>query len=153
MQLASFQHDGAARYGIVQGDFVLDISAALRGRFADLKALIAGDDWSIATKAAANAPRLPVDAVSFLPVIPNPDKILCVGLNYRPHREETGRDESRYPTLFTRFASSVVGHREAMVAPAASHHYDYEGELAIVIGKRARRVRAADAMACVAESP
>ena len=88
--------------------------------------------------------------VRFLPVIPAPDKILCVGLNYRSHILETGRDMPTHPSIFTRFANTQVGHNEPMLRPKVSAKFDYEGELAVVIGKSCRYVAAKDAESVIA---
>ncbi|MCY4627581.1 MAG: fumarylacetoacetate hydrolase family protein [Acidobacteria bacterium] len=78
--------------------------------------------------------------VRFAPLIPRPGSLWCVGLNYEDHRLETGRAKADYPTLFTRFRASLLGHGEALVRPAVSHQLDFEGELAVVIGRSARHV-------------
>ena len=83
---------------------------------------------------------LGVADITLLPVIPNPEKILCIGVNYRPHAEEMGRELPQYPTVFTRFSSSLVGHGACLVKPRASERYDFEGELAVIIGRPARHV-------------
>jgi 2-keto-4-pentenoate hydratase/2-oxohepta-3-ene-1,7-dioic acid hydratase in catechol pathway len=88
--------------------------------------------------------------VRFLPVIPSPRKIICVGVNYLAHIREMGREPPAYPTLFVRYPDSLVGHGGVLRRPRESTHYDYEGELAIVIGRPARRVAAAEALASVA---
>jgi len=88
--------------------------------------------------------------VKFLPPIPDADKILCVGFNYRGHVAETGTALPKYPSLFVRFASSQVGHQRPVLAPSISVEFDYEGELAVIIGKPAWRVVEADAMQYVA---
>lgn len=84
--------------------------------------------------------------IRFLPLIPNPEKILCVGLNYKSHREETGLGKgSVYPVIFTRFSNTLVAHGEPIILPAASSKLDYEGELALVIGKAGRAISEEDA--------
>ena len=88
--------------------------------------------------------------IEWLPVIPNPDKILCVGLNYEMHRKETGRAEVDNPTIFTRFANSQTGHLTNIVRPRVSHELDFEGELAIIIGKAGRYISKADAWGHIA---
>ncbi len=92
----------------------------------------------------------PVGDVRFAPLIPRPGAIWCVGLNYEDHRLETGRAKAAWPTLFTRFPVCLVGHREDMVVPRASTQLDYEGELAVVIGKPGRHITEADALGHVA---
>jgi len=92
----------------------------------------------------------PVNEAEFRPVIPRPGKIVCVGLNYRAHIEETKREESEYPVLFTKFATSLTGPFAAIRCPPESAAIDYEGELAVIIGESARhlaREQAADAIA------
>jgi acylpyruvate hydrolase len=93
---------------------------------------------------------LPVADLTFRPVVPAPGKIICVGLNYVAHAEEAGRDLPDYPVLFTKFASSLAGPFDAIPCPPESAEIDYEGELAIVIGERARRVSRATALEVVA---
>jgi 2-keto-4-pentenoate hydratase/2-oxohepta-3-ene-1,7-dioic acid hydratase in catechol pathway len=87
---------------------------------------------------------------AYLSVIPNPQKILCVGLNYEDHRKETGRAEAANPALFTRFADTLIGHEAPIVLPSVSSALDYEGELAVVIGKPGFRITEADALDHVA---
>ena len=103
-------------------------------------------------KRLANAkPDYALDAVTFAPVIPDgAAKLICVGVNYMPHIREMGRERPERPVLFTRFAASVVGHGQPLLKPLASEQFDFEGELAVVIGKRARRVRRDDALDYVA---
>jgi 2-keto-4-pentenoate hydratase/2-oxohepta-3-ene-1,7-dioic acid hydratase in catechol pathway len=83
-------------------------------------------------------------------VIPNPDKILCVGINYVDHQRETGRDKTEYPVLFTRFANTQVGHRQPLIRPRASEKFDFEGELAVVIGRSGRHIPESDALSYIA---
>ncbi|MDR6787938.1 2-keto-4-pentenoate hydratase/2-oxohepta-3-ene-1,7-dioic acid hydratase in catechol pathway [Sphingomonas sp. BE138] len=150
MKLTSFVTDRGASYGIVDGDTVYDVGAVLAGRYLDLKALIAAAAWNDALAARALAPRLPWANLALLPVIPNPGKILCVGHNYESHRQETGRDKVDHPSIFTRFADSQTAHRAAITMPRVSTQLDFEGELAIVIGKGGRAIPEAGAIAHVA---
>ena len=103
-----------------------------------------------AAERAGDAKRYPLAGIEWLPVIPNPDKILCVGLNYEMHRKETGRAEVDNPTIFTRFANSQTGHLANIVRPRVSHELDFEGELAIIIGKAGRYISKADAWGHIA---
>lgn len=91
-----------------------------------------------------------IDEVTLLPVVQRPEKILCVGLNYDAHRVETGREASNHPVLFTRFASTLIGHGRPILRPLASAKLDYEGELAVIIGQRGRRVPVERALDLVA---
>jgi acylpyruvate hydrolase len=96
------------------------------------------------------AAAFPREEARLRPVVPNPGKIICVGLNYRAHIDETGRDDSTYPTLFTKFATSLIGPLDAIRVPSESSKVDWEGEIAAVIGTPARRVSLDDALDCVA---
>lgn len=156
MKLASF-HDGhGAGWGLVQAlDDITD--AGLRpaprdvlARFPDLRAFLAAGRPAEALAAVASAPLRPVAGVRFLPVIPAPGRILCVGINYLAHIREMGREQPDYPTLFTRYPDTLVGHGEPLQRPRNSTQYDYEGELALVIGRPARHVPAAEALDYVA---
>jgi 2-keto-4-pentenoate hydratase/2-oxohepta-3-ene-1,7-dioic acid hydratase in catechol pathway len=120
-----------------------------RARYPDLRAAIAAGTLD-ELAASASGTMHAVDRVRFLPLIPNPDKILCVGVNYRPHIEEMGRKVPDYPVVFVRFPGSQTGHGQALIRPLLSEQFDYEGELAFVIGKRARHVSRADALNYVA---
>lgn len=130
--------NGTPSYGRLERDCVVDAGAALRGRYPDLRALIAGG--AIKDLEAADGPTLAASDVAMLPTVPNPDKIICVGLNYLGHIKETGRDRPEHPSIFTRYPSSVVGTGEALVRPKASHHFDFEGEFTVVIGKGGRHI-------------
>ena len=90
-------------------------------------------------EASATAATVSLDAVQLLPPVMGP-RIFCVGINYRSHREEMGRDASDHPTIFVRFPSSLVGHGTPLLRPRASDRFDYEGELAVVIGRAGRRI-------------
>ncbi len=150
MRFATFQIDGSPSWGLIDGEEAVDLGATLRGRFPDLKSVIAADAIAAAAAAAPGAPRHPLSAITWLPVLPNPDKILCVGLNYEMHRKETGRAEVQNPTIFARFANSQIGHGADMVRPRVSQDLDFEGELAIIIGKAGRYISRAEAFDHVA---
>lgn len=115
-----------------------------------LSALQAGKLDEIAGAAAGHAPDLQLSDIQFLPVITEPGKIFCVGHNYEEHRLETERDKTLHPLLFMRVAESQTAHLQPILVPAESTQLDYEGEIAIVIGKAGRRIRQADAWAHVA---
>ncbi|HVG39827.1 MAG TPA: fumarylacetoacetate hydrolase family protein [Pyrinomonadaceae bacterium] len=145
MKLVSFQHEGKTSYGAVAGDRLVDLG----GRYPTLQAAIEGG--ALAVLAAGDGAAGPTLAeIEFLPVVARPEKIICVGVNYHDHRIETGRTESEYPVLFTRFANTLAGHGRAIIRPRASTQLDYEGELAVVIGRRARHIKPADALSYVA---
>ena len=149
MKIASFKVDGRTSYGVVDGKMLRQPGDEFRSRFADLRAVIAADSLA-ELDANSDGESLSISDVQFLPVVPNPDKILCVGVNYRPHIEEMGRKIPDYPVVFVRFPGSQTGHGQAIIRPRVSEQYDYEGELAIVIGKRARHVGRAEALDCIA---
>ena len=150
MKLVSFIAGGRAGFGVVKGDGVIDLSARLGDRWPTLRDLLAGNGLAEAAAAADDAPDYSLGSVELAPVIPNPDKIICVGLNYRDHVAETGRTETPNPALFARYAGSQVGHLQPLIKPAASNEFDYEGELAVVIGTGGRDIAAADALDHVA---
>ncbi|MGJ7509428.1 fumarylacetoacetate hydrolase family protein [Variovorax sp. GT1P44] len=151
MKLSSYQYNGQDGYGTVQGDRVVPLRSVFGDRAPDLKALIAAGLLAEAASAARTATAtLPLSEVRLLPVIPNPGKIVCVGLNYGDHVRETGREITEKPTLFLRVAESQVAHGEDIVLPPESSRLDYEGEIAVVIGKGGRRIAEADAWAHIA---
>lgn len=151
MKLASFIVHGRTTYGVVEGDQLIDLESVKSTFGADLKQAIAANRLGELTPAVlAPLPRVPLADVTFLPVIANPGKVLCIGINYATHVRETGRDMPTYPMIFTRFADSQVAHLQPIIRPKVSHKLDFEGELAVVIGKTARHVNAADALDYVA---
>jgi len=150
MKIASFIHDGRSSYGVVNDDAVSDAGAVLGHRYADLRSLLNSGEGLAELASLRDAPVLNIEQVQWLPVIPNPDKVLCVGLNYLKHIVETGREVPKYPTLFTRFASAQVGHDQPLILPKASTAFDFEGELAIVIGKAGRHISKANALEHIA---
>ncbi len=151
MKLASYNISGKDSYGVVVDGGIIDLGSRIGGQFADIKALIAGNGLNAAAKAAeGQKPDHALDAVNYNPVVPNAEKIICVGLNYKTHREETGRAPTDNPALFIRFADTQTGHNQPLVLPKASSMLDYEGELAVIIGKGGRHVKAKDALSIVA---
>ena len=150
MKFATFKINSTTSWGLVDGSEVVDLGASLRDRLPDLKSAIAAGALTEAAKVGARAPRHQLTAITWLPVIPNPDKILCIGLNYETHRKETGRDEVANPTVFGRFANSQTGHLGNIIRPRVSTDLDYEGELALIIGKPGRYIQRKDAFNHVA---
>lgn len=150
MKIASFLYDGRSSYGVVDGDTVSDVGAVLGQCYSDLRSVLESSDGLAELAALRDAPVLSVEQVQWLPVIPNPDKVLCVGLNYLKHIVETGREVPKHPTLFTRFASAQVGHDQPLIQPKASTAFDFEGELAIVIGKAGRHISKENALQHIA---
>jgi len=147
MKLASFILNDIHTWGAIDGDKVIDLGG-MRPTLRD--ALEAGIYGEIAERVEEHESIATLADVTLLPVIPNPDKIVCVGLNYKSHIEETGRSDSDYPVLFMRWADTQVGHGEPMIRPVNSTAYDYEGELAVIMGREARHVKEADALDYIA---
>ena len=151
MKLLSFKIEGRETFGAVVGDKVVDFGKAYEGRFASLLDVLKADAVAELETALAGAQGdYALSEIEFLPVIPNPPKIICIGVNYETHRTEIGRDPSAKPMVFARFPASQVGHNEPMLAPPESDTYDYEGEIAVIIGKPGRRISQADCWAYIA---
>ncbi len=150
MRVASIILGDTPTYAVVDGDQLYPVPHAVLSRYPNLRAALAGDALSAVAKAAADSQPVRTDSVEFAPVIPNPDKTLCVGINYVNHIREMGREMPAHPWLFVRFAASQTGHGQALLRPPESPQFDYEGELAVIIGKPAHRVSAAAAMGYVA---
>ena len=140
MKLASFRIQDKPTWGIGDGASLRDIGAILGDTVPDLKACIAQGAFEAVRQASGAAPVYGMDHVHWLPVIPNPEKIFCVGHNYETHRKETGRAVVEHPTIFARFANTQTGHRADMIRPRVSTSLDYEGELAVIIGKPGRYI-------------
>lgn len=148
MKLCSFIHDGSASYGLVTDAGIVDLGKRLAEP--TLRDFLAAGDLSRAAALADQPADHGFDEVTHAPVIPNPEKIICVGLNYHTHIEETGREETPNPVIFARYAGSQIGHGEALIKPLESDEFDYEGEVAVIIGKEGRRIAEADALDFVA---
>jgi len=151
MKLLSFHIDGRDSYGLLRGDEVVDLGRRLGERAPTLKALIATGEWlAEAGRHATAAADHRLADLRLLPPIPQPRTIACVGHNYEAHRVETQRDPTEHPSIFFRHPESLVGSGAALLRPRESTQLDYEGEVAIVIGKAGRRIAEADAWAHVA---
>jgi 2-keto-4-pentenoate hydratase/2-oxohepta-3-ene-1,7-dioic acid hydratase in catechol pathway len=151
MAYITFQAEGRTSYGTARPDGVFDLGRRIGTVLPDLKAFLAAEGLGLlAPTPAANTTDYATGQFTYLPVIPNPNKVLCVGLNYEEHRQETGRPATEHPAIFTRYADTLIGHNAPMVLPVNSSSLDYEGELAVVIGKAGFRVSEADALSLVA---
>ena len=151
MKLASYIADGAEAYGVVAGDGVITMNNRFGGHAASLREALAGNLLPRIKEAAANSkPDRKLSDIKFLPVIPNPERIACAGINYRSHASETGREIPKQPSMFLRLADTLVGHDGEMIRPAISTNFDFEGELAVVIGKGGRHIPMASALEHVA---
>ncbi|MDR6585203.1 hypothetical protein HBH1_04504 [Herbaspirillum sp. BH-1] len=151
MKLLSFHVKGGAigSYGIATDQGIVDIGARLRDRYPDLKALLAGNAIDAARALCAEHADYSFDDVVYLPVIEHPGKIFGVGMNYQDKRAEFA-ESNPAPTLFVRFADSQTGHLADVIKPAESQELDYEGELAMVIGRGGKRIRREDAYSHIA---
>jgi 2-keto-4-pentenoate hydratase/2-oxohepta-3-ene-1,7-dioic acid hydratase in catechol pathway len=135
--------DGTNSFGRLDGDTVHDLG--LPGAAAEINTALQADLDALATTG-----QFARSDVRLLPVVPNPGKILCIGLNYATHVAETGREQKDYPAVFTRWADTLVADGEPLVKPRETARFDYEGELAVIIGKGGRRIAREDAMNHVA---
>lgn len=150
MRFSSFQSDDISGYGTIDNGLIRAVPEEFSARHPDLKSVIAAGAMAEAADAASGQEPLDAAAVTFQPVIPNPGKIFGVGMNYMAHIKEMGREPPEYPALFVRFPDSLVGHRNPIIRPSASTHYDFEGELAVIIGRTARHVDADQAFDYIA---
>ncbi|MDB5822424.1 MAG: hydrolase family protein [Herminiimonas sp.] len=149
MRLISFEVGGRAGFGVVKNEGIIDLSR--HTKFASLKELLqAGALAELAELVTSLERDFGLDDVQLLPPIPDPGKIICVGLNYAEHVAESGRTVTEKPALFPRYPESQVGHLAPMIKPLESDKLDYEGELAVVIGKGGRRIKESDALDYVA---
>ncbi|APE35850.1 2-hydroxyhepta-2,4-diene-1,7-dioate isomerase [Nocardia mangyaensis] len=138
MAYMTYEHRGARRVGEVQGSALVPLRGLTE----------IGPETTVEALAEAERDtggRVEIDAVRLLPVVPNPSKVFCVGLNYREHVTETKRELPTYPVLFPKFADSLLGAYDDIVLPSESTQVDYEGELAVIIGRPGRRIAEADA--------
>jgi 2-keto-4-pentenoate hydratase/2-oxohepta-3-ene-1,7-dioic acid hydratase in catechol pathway len=151
-RLASFAINGEERFGLVTDMGIVDLSARARD-VRDLKAAVEqGALQRLVEEGLSHAPDHAREAVTFLPPVPDPEKIICVGVNYPDRNAEykDGQEAPPYPSLFPRFARSFTGHGQPLVRPRASDKLDYEGEVAIVIGKAGRHIAERDALSHIA---
>lgn len=143
MRLATVRVDGVTTAVRVDGDVLVDLGAS------DVGAFLAQPGWRERAATATGATSA-VAAADFAPLVPNPSKIICVGLNYRTHIQEMGRELPEYPTLFAKFADCLTGSGDDIVRPREVEALDWEAELAVVIGAPVRRATGADAEAAIA---
>lgn len=144
MKYISFSNRNIESFGVLTDEGVIDLKKRFDNKYKDLKSFLESkrvEELQISTETV----DYQVEDITFLPVIPNPTKIVCVGLNYHEHVKEVGREESGYPIIFLRVPDSQVGHHEDMLLPEESTDFDYEGEIAVIIGKKGRRIAEKDA--------
>ena len=149
MKLLSFAADGKEWFGAVSGDGVVALNDKI-GQPSLRAALAAGTIEAMRKAASGSKPDRKLGDIEFKPVIPHPNKILCAGVNYRAHAAEVGRELPKQPSMFVRFADTLVGHGGALIRPKVSDNFDFEGELALVIGKGGRHIKADHALDHVA---
>jgi len=154
LKLVTYRAGNGTRLGVVDGQSVVDLNRVKPEIPADLRAaLLAGVDLIAAAgdalARAAAADRIALDSLDYAPVIPEPGKIVCLGLNYYDHAMESGREKPEYPWFFLRSATSLLAHNEAALRPSVSEKLDYEAELAVVIGKRGKHVSQDEALGLV----
>src|SRR6266702_5211074 len=149
MKIASFKTGAVASYGIVTDAGIIDAGRRLKN-FPTLKSLLAHGALDELKKLQGEQPDHALAAVVLLPTIPDPDKIFCIGVNYATHLAESGHPTPPHPMIFTRFANSQVGGGQPMIRPLESERFDYEGDMAVVIGKGGRRISREAALAHVA---
>lgn len=141
MKLLSFEVDGSPKFGAWVNGGVVDLTQRLAGKFPDLLSVLqAGALPNVAEALEGAEPDFTLEQITFLPVIPSPPKIICIGVNYEEHRSEIGREPTLKPPVFGRFSNSQVGHLSVIPLPPESVKLDYEGEIAVIIGKAGRRI-------------
>jgi 2-keto-4-pentenoate hydratase/2-oxohepta-3-ene-1,7-dioic acid hydratase in catechol pathway len=141
MKLISYRHEGTERYGVTDGDGIIDMSARLGDRFPTLKDAIAGLGLNeIAAAAEGASADVAVAEIEFMFPITTPEKFFCVGRNYKEYHEVLADGGPKLPSIFTRHAASFAAHGEAILKPAVSDQLDYEGELGVIIGKSGRHI-------------
>jgi 2-keto-4-pentenoate hydratase/2-oxohepta-3-ene-1,7-dioic acid hydratase in catechol pathway len=150
MKLATFSTAKGASYGAVVDQGIVDLGKRLGNRYPDLLSLVAANAFGEAAKLLNEKIDFKTAEVTWLPVIPNPGKIICVGLNYQDHVVETGRDNTEQPAIFLRLPESQVGHMQPIVRPRESTHMDFEAEIAVIVGKAGRRITQKDAWSHIA---
>lgn len=147
MSFVSFEIEGRQTYGLWKDeDQWIQVPAEFQTQYPDLKSVIANhklDELELVTRKSG---KLVTSAQAhLLPVIPNPGKVFCVGLNYKSHVAETKRADSEYPAIFTRFADSLSAHNAPLPHPKETTRFDFEAELAVIIGQGGRNIKQAQA--------
>jgi 2-keto-4-pentenoate hydratase/2-oxohepta-3-ene-1,7-dioic acid hydratase in catechol pathway len=151
MKLVSYRRDGKPGFGAVKEQGIVDLAARLP-QIADLASLVADnvaldEAWRLVSAATED---FTLTQVELEPVIPRPNKIICVGINYVAHAAEAGRTVGKYPVIFHRYAETLLPHGAPLVRPTVSHNFDFEAELAVVIGRGGAHIAPEDAMSHVA---
>ncbi|MBF9233839.1 fumarylacetoacetate hydrolase family protein [Microvirga alba] len=150
MKFASYIKNGTATFGALSGEGLVTLAARLPGIETLRGAIEANRLAELGAIARETTPDVSLVEVTFLPIIPEPSKTLCVGANYRDHAAEAGKTEKAWPGYFIRVDDTIVGHDMPLEAPQASEQFDFEGELALVIGKPGRHILESEALSYVA---
>ena len=148
MKLLTFEHGGSASWGALAGDRVADLGAATG--YPGIVDMLRADALAEVAAAVASAPRVPLSGIAWLPVLGHPAKLICIGLNYMVHVREMNRAVPTVPSLFLKYHDALVGHDREVVRPRVSEAFDFEGELAVTIGRAGRYIEQADALGHVA---
>ena len=151
MKLVKFARMGKICFGALKAGGVVDLTGRIDHNANSVKDIL---KLNLVEKAKEYIKdkdgEISISEITFLPVIPDPEKIFCIGLNYQEHKKETGRPDVKNPTIFTRFANTQTGHLQPLVKPNFSDRFDYEGELAITIGKGGRYIKEKNALEHIA---
>lgn len=151
MKLVSFSKHGVTGFGALLDEGIIDLTNKLEENVNSLKGAIGAELLKKADEyVAGRTAHFALSDVTLLPVIPDPAKIICVGVNYENHRAEMKRPEVEYPTIFTRFADSQIAHRQALIKPTISDRFDFEGEMAVIMENGGRNIPEKSAMNHVA---
>lgn len=155
MRFLAFDKDGQPTIGVRRDQEIVDLSVAAPGLPRDVPGLLAGGASAMDTVASALASPpagsvLPAEGIVYHPAIWNPGKIICVGLNYADHAEESGLKKPDYPVLFLRVNTTLAGHEQPLIRPKCSEQFDYEAEMVVVIGRSGRNIARASALDHVA---
>ena len=150
MKIISFRDSDGESFGVVDDDGgVVDVGR--KGPYPTLRAALTADGLDeVAALAAGAAPDTTMDDVTLLPVVPDPDKIVCAGMNYKDHVAEFDREMPEHVTLFSRLHNTLVAHGDDIVRPTVSDNFDFEGELTLIIGKPGRHIAEADVLSHIA---
>ena len=156
MRLATIQTTTGPRAAVLSGDAYIDLHATRRQLPPSVRGLLEGGSELLREAAAAaaqpDAVRYPASSAKLLAPVPDPEKIVCIGLNYRDHAAESGAAIPVEPVLFSKFATTLIGHGDAIILPPVSREVDYEAELVLVVGKKGRNIPAAAALARLVRS-
>ncbi|MVB10432.1 putative protein YisK [Caprobacter fermentans] len=153
MQLMQFERSGEQRFGIRTEKGIIDCAEASGGKApSSMEEVISGGDAALQTLrrlSGSDAASVPEPGIAYLPCVTKPEKILCVGLNYRNHTSEIKMEIPEYPVLFNKYNNALAAHRQRISLPNTAEQFDYEAELVIVIGKEARDIPKQEALSCV----